>query len=124
MSAFLQSGRFYPGETPIFRVCFRPIADVVVLTADSEQNAYCPRSEDKQPDISEGFVIRAVWRDRADNAEHKPGSHKSDVGNHRQVIADQPRLYPGVCQVEESKPNKRAEKPTPVPIDKMVVPGG
>ncbi len=27
MSAFLQSGRFYPGETPIFRVRFRPIAD-------------------------------------------------------------------------------------------------
>ena len=24
MSAFLQSGRFYPGETPIFRVRFRP----------------------------------------------------------------------------------------------------
>jgi len=23
MSAFLQSGRFYPGETPIFRVRFR-----------------------------------------------------------------------------------------------------
>ncbi len=28
MSAFLQSGRFYPGETPIFRVRFRPIADI------------------------------------------------------------------------------------------------
>ncbi len=27
MSAFLQSGRFYPGETPIFRVCYRPGAD-------------------------------------------------------------------------------------------------
>ncbi len=28
MSAFLQSGRFYHGETPIFRVRFRPKADV------------------------------------------------------------------------------------------------
>ncbi len=28
MSAFLQSGRFYPGETPIFRVRFRPKADI------------------------------------------------------------------------------------------------
>ncbi len=28
MSAFLQSGRFYPGETPIFRVRFRPEADI------------------------------------------------------------------------------------------------
>ncbi len=28
MSAFLQSGRFYPGETPIFRVRFRPEADL------------------------------------------------------------------------------------------------
>jgi hypothetical protein len=28
MSAFLQSGRFYHGETPIFRVRFRPEADV------------------------------------------------------------------------------------------------
>ncbi len=28
MSAFLQSGRFYPGETPIFRVRFRPLADL------------------------------------------------------------------------------------------------
>ena len=26
MSAFLQSGRFYPGETPNFRVRFRPKA--------------------------------------------------------------------------------------------------
>ncbi len=30
MSAFLQSGRFYPGETPIFRVRFRPQADIAV----------------------------------------------------------------------------------------------
>ncbi len=28
MSAFLQSGRFYLGETPIFRVRFRPEADI------------------------------------------------------------------------------------------------
>jgi len=28
MSAFLQSGRFYHGETPIFRVRFRPEADI------------------------------------------------------------------------------------------------
>ncbi len=28
MSAFLKSGRFYPGETPIFRVRFRPEADI------------------------------------------------------------------------------------------------
>ncbi len=28
MSAFLESGRFYPGETPIFRGRFRPEADI------------------------------------------------------------------------------------------------
>ncbi len=30
MSAFLQSGRFYPSETPILRVRFRPGADILV----------------------------------------------------------------------------------------------
>ncbi len=30
MSAFLESGRFYLGETPIFRVRFRPKADITV----------------------------------------------------------------------------------------------
>ena len=32
MSAFLQSGRFYPGETPIFRVRFRPEAVVHAIS--------------------------------------------------------------------------------------------
>ncbi len=31
MSAFLKSGRFYPGETPIFRVRFRPEAVIQLI---------------------------------------------------------------------------------------------
>ena len=34
MSAFLQSGRFYPGETPIFSVRFRPEAATHPLIVD------------------------------------------------------------------------------------------
>ncbi len=39
MSAFLQSGRFYPGETPIFRVRFRPEGDAPCqgLTAQRQE---------------------------------------------------------------------------------------
>ncbi len=40
MSAFLQSGRFYPGETPIFRVRFRPEAVLQNRAPDQKEDSH------------------------------------------------------------------------------------
>ncbi len=39
MSAFPDSGRFYPGETPIFRVRFRPEATAQIFALVQGRNA-------------------------------------------------------------------------------------
>ena len=52
MSAFPESGRFYPGETPIFRVRFRPkaVTAAICLAAGDGHACLSPLEEEEVRD--------------------------------------------------------------------------
>jgi hypothetical protein len=54
MSAFLQSGRFYPGETPTFRVRFRPEAAVTTKLNFESTPLTCSRDHDYPERVFQG----------------------------------------------------------------------